>query len=602
MVMKIPKLNKLSQEVVNQIAAGEVVERPSSVVKELIDNSIDADSSLIHVKVKNGGIDLIEVSDNGFGIPKENIPFVFDAHTTSKIESIEDLNALFSMGFRGEALSTITSVSKVTLSSKYSGEEFANTVLYDENGKSKVKKTAKEQGTTVRVENIFYNIPARKKYLKSAQTEYRKIYELLTKYFLIYPNIHFVLEKDGKVVENLAEIPNSQKGQISEERVKEILGQDKNFLKLKYDGSGIKIEGYIGHPSSHKSKASTTYIFVNNRPVTDKGILRAVYEGYSRYIPFGEKIDVILNLNINPEFVDVNVHPRKEEVRFQNPFRIYTAVEDAVRHVLDKELSFKNLSPPSSESSSNDFSKLRERFSSTAQSSKEYDTKNVYIGHKSNSVKDSLLFSEELLKSTPSDETLPWEKDDDITNIFQIFNKYILIEFSDERLWIVDQHAAAERITFEKLGKGKSKMDIQNYLVPVDVKFKMNQILFLEEYKNFFSEIGIDYEIKANSVSLKSVPVEFAESDFEKIFEEIFSLEEDLDSLKKNLLKKKDDILATISCHSSIRSGQRLDKMEMLELFKQLSECESPYSCPHGRPVVWKLTISDIDNNFERTY
>lgn len=594
--MDKPKLNKLSQEVINQIAAGEVVERPSSVVKELLDNSIDADSSKIVIKIKSGGIDLIEISDNGIGIPKESMTSIFDPHTTSKISNIEDLNTLLSMGFRGEALSTISSVSNVTLLSKYREEETGYKILFNENGKSPVKKVAKEDGTTVKIENIFYNIPARQKYLKSPQTEYRKIHELLNSYFLIYPNIHFVLEKDGKIVKELPQVLNTKPGDIVEKRLNEIVGESSSFLKLYYEGSGIKISGYTAHPSNHKSSNPKTYIFVNNRPIYDKGIVRAIYEGYSRYIPHGQKIDFAINILINPELVDINVHPRKEEVRFENPFRIYSAIEDAVRHVLSKELSYKETP------STNNFAAIRESFAKQSSNSKLYEPTNIYNSNKSASVQDTLLFSKELLTDIPEDTQLPWEEGQEIVNIFQIFKKYIVIEFIDEKLWMIDQHAAAERINFESLSKGKDNIDVQNYLVAVELNLKDEEILFLEEHIDFFKNIGILYEIKKNKLILKTVPVEFVNSDFKKVFEEIFSLEEDIELLKKNFKKLRDDILATISCHNSIRSGQRLQKEEMLDIYNKLMDCQNPYSCPHGRPAVWKLSLSEIDSNFERTY
>ena len=594
--MDKPKLNKLSQEVINQIAAGELVERPSSVVKELLDNSIDADSSKIVIKIKSGGIDLIEISDNGIGIPKESMTSIFDPHTTSKISNIEDLNTLLSMGFRGEALSTISSVSNVTLLSKYREEETGYKILFNENGKSPVKKVAKEDGTTVKIENIFYNIPARQKYLKSPQTEYRKIHELLNSYFLIYPNIHFVLEKDGKIVKELPQVLNTKPGDIVEKRLNEIVGESSSFLKLYYEGSGIKISGYTAHPSNHKSSNSKTYIFVNNRPIYDKGIVRAIYEGYSRYIPHGQKIDFAINILINPELVDINVHPRKEEVRFENPFRIYSAIEDAVRHVLSKELSYKETP------STNNFAAIRESFAKQSSNSKLYEPTNIYNSNKSASVQDTLLFSKELLTDIPEDTQLPWEEGQEIVNIFQIFKKYIVIEFIDEKLWMIDQHAAAERINFESLSKGKDNIDVQNYLVAVELNLKDEEILFLEEHIDFFKNIGILYEIKKNKLILKTVPVEFVNSDFKKVFEEIFSLEEDIELLKKNFKKLRDDILATISCHNSIRSGQRLQKEEMLDIYNKLMDCQNPYSCPHGRPAVWKLSLSEIDSNFERTY
>ena len=616
--MKKKKLHKLPQSVVNQIAAGEVVERPASVVKELVDNAIDAQADKIEVRVKNGGIDMVEVSDNGYGIPKEDLPLIFDAHTTSKIEKIEDLNTLLSMGFRGEALSTITSVARVNVSSKYVDEAIANEIDFNEEGKSSVKKTAKEKGTTVHVENLFYNIPARKKHLKTAQTEYRKIYELMNNYYLIYPNIHFVLEKDGKIVLDLPSIDNSKKGEITKERVKEVMNEDtSNFLQVYYEGAGVKISGYIAHPSNHKSSRAKGYMFVNSRPISDKGIFRAIHEGYSRYIPHGQKIDFVIKVDMDPQFVDVNVHPRKEEVRFENPYRVYSAIENAVRHTLEKELSFKDI-PSDNEGKIKDFSSLRERFNKASTTSsnresigegsrKEYESRNLYSSGKSISVKDSLLFSKEILSSQIKEdndqkEILPWEEKMSIRDIFQIFNKYIVIEFTDEKLWVIDQHAAAERINFEKLSKGKSGLDLQNYLVAVEIDLKKEEAIFLDEVKDFFENIGIIYEIEGTKLKLKTAPTSFSESNFEEMFNEIFSLEDNIENLGKNLEKRRDDLLATISCHSSIRSGQKLSREEMLNLFKELSACENPYSCPHGRPAIWKLTLSQIDNNFERTY
>ena len=610
--MKKKKLHKLPQSVVNQIAAGEVVERPASVVKELVDNAIDAQADRIEVRVKNGGIDMIEVSDNGYGIPKEDLPLIFDAHTTSKIEKIEDLNTLLSMGFRGEALSTITSVARVKVSSKYVEETIANEIDFNEEGKSPVKKTPKERGTTVRVENLFYNIPARKKHLKTSQTEYRKIYELMNNYYLVYPNIHFVLEKDGKVVLDLPAIDKSQKGEIIKERVKEVMIEDtSNFLQVSYEGAGIKISGYVAHPSNHKSSRAKGYMFVNDRAISDKGIYRAIHEGYSRYIPHGQKVDFVIRVDIDPQFVDVNVHPRKEEVRFENPYRVYSAIENAVKHTLEKELSFRD-------TPTTDFSSIRERFNKASTtdskresigegSRKEYESSNLYSSGKSISVKDSLLFSKEILSSQIKEdddqkENISWEDEMNIRNIFQIFNKYVVVEFTDERLWVIDQHAAAERINFEKLSEGKNGLDLQNYLVPVEIDLKKEEAIFLEEAHDFFETIGIIYEIEGTKLKLKTAPTSFSESNFEEMFNEIFSLEDNIEDLGKNLEKRRDDLLATISCHGSIRSGQRLSREEMLNLFKELSDCENPYSCPHGRPAIWKLTLSEIDNNFERTY
>lgn len=582
--MSKPILNKLSEDIVNKIAAGEVVERPSSVVKELLDNAIDAQADEIEIRVVNGGIDLIEVSDNGFGIPKANIGDIFDSHTTSKIASIEDLNTLMSMGFRGEALSSITSVSKVKVVSKYKEEEIGNEVLF-KGKKSSVKSSPKETGTTVKVENIFYNIPARQKYLKSSQTEYRKIYELVSKYILVYPNISFKLLKDGKKVLDIKKT-DAKQGEITRERLIEVLG-DIEMIQIKSEGEGVKISGLIAHPSSHSNTAKQI-MYVNNRNIYDKGIAKAVYEGYSRFLPFGQKAIFVINIQIKPELIDVNVHPRKEEIRFQNPYRVYMAVEQAVRYALEKELSYKNEPVNIGKS----FQQIRESFNNDEQSARD-----ISFDKKYTSVKDSLLFSKEILIENDT------QSEEEVRDIFQIFDKYIVIEFIDERLWIIDQHAAAERINFERLtNREKGLQYIQNLLVSVDIKLTKEQILFVEEYKKFFEDIGFKLKINSNTIELLTIPSHLSNNNLDALFSEIFSLADDVETLSKNFKKMKDDILATVACHGSVRSGQKLDTEEMKNIFYTLMDCSNPYSCPHGRPAIWKLTLAQIDKNFERTY
>ena len=620
------KLNHLPQEVINQIAAGEVIERPASVVKELVDNCIDAGATKISIKILNGGLDLIEISDNGVGIPVENLPDIFDAHTTSKISNIDDLNNLMSMGFRGEALSTITAVSKVSVISKYIESEIGNSIDIEAGVKSGLKKAARESGTVISVKDLFYNIPARKKYLKTAQTEYRKIYEILVNFFLEFPNIQFVLEKDGKLVEDILVVQNSKAGEITKERVALVVGKEftEDMISVTYDGNGVNVQGYIAHPSSHKSRNVKNYIFVNNRAIKDRGIFRAVYEGYARFLPFGEKVPFVLNIKILPEIVDVNVHPRKEEVRFQNPYRIYSAIEDAVKHSLEKTLSFRSESVESSGSGSqttNKFEDIRNRFNNKEGAPKEYVPRNITFAKDSSSVRDSLNFSKELLnnddqisnkqvdlginyinKPTESNTEQSLPINGYIRNVFQIFNKYIVLEFEDKRLWIMDQHAVAERINFEKLQKTHEKKDSQNLLVPTEISLSNEEKLFVLEFKEFFKELGFDISENKDGILINTVPVEFVESNFTDMFKEIFEITEDIEMLKKNFTKLRDDILATLSCHASIRKGQPLDRSEMINLYNELKLCKNPYSCPHGRPAIWRLTLEEIDKNFERTY
>ncbi|PKN02799.1 hypothetical protein CVU76_02105 [Candidatus Dojkabacteria bacterium HGW-Dojkabacteria-1] len=592
-------LNKLPQELVNQIAAGEVIERPASVVKELIDNSIDANAKKVQIKIVNGGMDLIEVSDDGIGIPKENIGNVFDAHTTSKISSLEDLNNLLTMGFRGEALSTIVAVSKVKLISKYMQEEIANEIFFKDSGEKILRSAAREGGTVVTVENIFGNIPARRKFLKSALTEYKKILEILIPYFLVYPNIHFTLIKDSKIVYDLPAIQNSKPNSVEKERLNTLLKEEyvSRMLKVFFDGGGTRISGFVAHPSDHQKKASNQYIFVNRRPIKDMGISRAVYQGMSRYIPHGEKVSFVLLLDIKPDLVDVNVHPRKEEVRFLNPFRVYSAVEESVRKAVENATSYRI--------------ENRDFGVSTIPQSKVYAPRDISFGKsRGSSVQESLLFSKEALSqsSYESNTQIQNFSTQDVTpssirNIFQIFNKYIVIEFDEEVLWIVDQHAAAERITFEKLKKNqKVNLELQKLLVPFEIEMSEIEIIGMEELREFFTKIGFEYEIQDNKVYISSAPVEFIKTDFKRFFEEIFSLSDDIRNISKEILRLEEDIYATMACHGSVRSGQLLRREEMIDIYKKLIDCENPYSCPHGRPAVWKMKLSEIDMNFERTY
>jgi DNA mismatch repair protein MutL len=581
------KLHKLPQSVVNQIAAGEVVERPASVVKELVENSIDADATEITVKVRNGGISLIEVSDNGTGIPKENLADVFTAHTTSKLESIEDLATLMSMGFRGEALSTIVSVSKISMVSKFEDEDIAGKIVFESPSNFNIKKAARERGTVVKVENIFENIPVRKKYLKTAETEYRNILNILIPYFLIFPNIHWKLYKDGKQVIDLLKT-ESKAGKIDKERVNEVIKQDfvERMETVFFEGNGMKISGLIAHPSDHMSRTKYQYIFVNGRSIWDNGIARGVIQAYERYIPHGKKIPFILNIQIKPELIDVNVHPRKEEVRFLNPYRVYSAVEQAVKKSIDKLASYKNT----------DYTKR---------------SRNINFS-KGGSVRDSLNFSKAILEK--SDQSLFFQdvesiengdlekqQEKDIKSFHQIFNKYIIVEFEDT-VWIIDQHAAAERITFEKLSKSVEikNTDTQNLLVSESIKMDDAGIEFVKENIDLFKNLGFDIEIKSKEIVVNSVPVEFVNTDIKKLIQEVVEI--DSEEIKDDLDRLKKDIVATMACHTSIRAGQELDVSLMKNLYYNLLDCDNPYSCPHGRPIVWKMSIEEIDSKFDRTY
>lgn len=600
----MPKLNKLPQELINQIAAGEVVERPASVVKELVDNSIDAKASHIKVRIQDGGMKLIEISDNGIGIEKENILDVFLPHTTSKISKLEDLNNLNTMGFRGEALSTILSVSNAIIVSKNENSDSAHSVNF--NNSREISKGARDTGTTISISNLFHNTPARLKFMKSAETEYRKILEVFIQYCISNPNIHFELIKDEKQIFNLP--PKDFKGRVKDVLKKEYIDR---MIEIHSEGAGVKVEGLIANPRDTVEKGAAQYIFVNNRPIWDNGISKSVHQGYSRFIPHMYKVPYIVKIQVDGGSVDVNVHPRKEEVKFINPYRIYSQVEEAVSKALQNATKqdyqpHDSINDSTSTSSSSFFDS----------SSIRYDTSNkikeIRFDKKPSdfNINKSITFSKQVL--SPSNNQLntfnfeikeEQKSFNECRSISQVFNKYIIVEFENE-MWMIDQHAAAERINFEKLEKqlGGEINDIQHMLVPDEFQLNTSEISFLNENIDFFKKLGFDYSISNESIYIKSIPAHLVGFNIKEVFTSMFELDSDTKDLKNNFDKKKTDILATIACHSSVRAGQHLTIPECENIYRQLGNCINPFSCPHGRPAIWKLKLTEIDTNFYRTY
>lgn len=571
-------IKKLSQEVINQIAAGEVIERPASVVKELLDNSIDANSDKIDIKIKNGGISYIEVSDNGHGISKEDLVSSFEAHATSKIQNLEDLNEILSMGFRGEALSTILSVSSVNIISKEKTSENAFKIKGKGIEVSSITKTPRNTGTTVIVENLFKEIPARLKYLRAESTEYRKVLEILTPYFLSYPNIHFTFTHNTKQIYNLPKVKNL------DTRISDVLKGDftKDMLPLFFDGEGIKISGFIAQPQYNYSKTTHQYVFINKRPIYDRGIARAIIEGFSRFIPEGKKIPFIITLDIKPTLVDVNVHPKKQEVRFMNPFRVYSAIEEAVKQALKKYSS----------------KSIQEESSFTFQ---DKPREINYKKQSSYNVKSGLEFSEHLLRPKKA-ETFPksnlFEQNEDYP-LYQIFNKYIIAQLENE-IWIIDQHAASERISYEKIQNQfeNNSVEVQNLLIPLEIELSKLELLFIKENEKVFNSFGFKFEIQKDTVEISEVPSMLINTNLEKFFKDLIS---ETDT-QKDIKKLQGDLISTIACHASVRAGQKLSTQEMKGILEQLKKCENSTSCPHGRPTIWKLSKQEIDKKFYRTY
>lgn len=613
------KIHKLPQDLVNKIAAGEVVERPASVVKELLDNSIDANSTRIEIHIEKGGRSLIKVIDNGYGMSAEDLVNAFEPHSTSKISSIEDLNDLLTLGFRGEALSTIIAVSELTAISMTGASSKAHKIEYHDGRPSDVIASAGVVGTTIEVRDIFKSIPAREKYLRSDESEYRAILSILIPYFLYRSDIHFIFYKDGREIYNLPAISDAQ--ELTKERIIQVVRSDftKELLPIHFDGNGIKIEGFITSPTNHVKKNAFSVVYVNGRSIRDSGITRSVLEGYSTFIPKGEKIPYIISLELTSGMVDLNVHPRKEEVKFMNPFRIYTAVEQAVGEALREGFGSSKMINNTDTADDIAYERLRGGSHSSTLTKDRIQTYGSPVNK--DRVEQSILFSESILNSAKSYEVTDHQsrfkeersdvynteellsRSDEIVNVFQIFKKYLVYEFED-KIKIIDQHAAAERISFERLKKhyNGEDLDIQSLLMPFEITLDDEMQSFLREYENLLQRLGFTYTIDGYLLKLEGAPAILMEADFQKMFNELIDLDFEGAETESGNTKAREEILATVACHSSIRSNQNLRREEIISIYHQLLECENPYSCPHGRPIVWEMSLSQIDSNFDRTY
>ncbi|MBN1618077.1 DNA mismatch repair endonuclease MutL [Candidatus Dojkabacteria bacterium] len=648
------KIHLLDRNLIDKIAAGEVVERPASVVKELLENAIDSGATKISLRIKNGGIDLIEVIDNGSGISKEDLEIAVDAHTTSKIYDIEDLNNILTLGFRGEALASISSVSNLSILSRTNASEDNVAYLLNVEGgqKKEVEAAARDIGTSVKVENLFFNIPARRKFLKTAETEYRKILQTFFSISMINPSIHFVLENDGKMVYNLPAVKSTATSSVHPQRISSIL-KGYEFLDVFFEGEGIVVGGLVAHPKYNVSKSSNQYIFVNGRPIWDNGIAKSVQIGVNRFIPEGKKIPFAISLKLRPEIVDVNVHPRKSEVRFANPYRVYSAVEKAIKEKFQSSLSkgesdlnddYYRLRKSGVQSQFENNENQHDEFNASDQVSRFSRVKRIRtnryseigqgLANESGNVDDSISFSKLLLDST-QDYTANELQDsgnnlknneypeaDDSFNLTamgnrkefsddmqfyvrQYLGRYLVAEVNSE-LWIVDQHAAAERIRFEKLISeyNQKEIEIQGFLVPVELEISEQEMSFIKENEKVFTNLGFNLEHRTDKINLLGIPSILSEGDAKQIFMDILSEIMDLEEIeaKESVFsgKYRDSLLATMACHSSVRMNQRVSDAEAKNLIGELLKCKNSYSCPHGRPIVWRLTPKEIDGHFDR--
>lgn len=694
------KIHLLSQECINQIAAGEVVERPSSIVKELVENALDAKATAISIEIKGGGISFLRVSDNGEGIFSEDLERAFMPHATSKIQNPKDLEEILSFGFRGEALASIASVAKVECISKRQEDFLAHRILVEGGSFSPVEEVGGMDGTSILVRDLFYNVPARKKFLLSESTEASRVEEMVEKLALANPGISFHFVKDGK-----SRFQTLGGGKLSDV-VFGIYGKSfaKDSLEIKesyYPSSltglaTLHIEGLLGKPSLTRSNRQYEIFFVNGRFVRDSLLSRALEDAYKPFLMQHKFPFAIVFLHLSPSLVDVNVHPQKLEVRFQNREKIYQALFDCVSKTLSKadlidhsplslfqkekeEKSMAFLSPSSQlwekkeekkenkndipeeavrsdqndKQSAEQISTIKEQEKEKAEAVnqgypigeasekasekasfrievpelnqqkaatreenliyEEFDlTKGIRLEEEKASEKEENTVPKEEQLFTES-ENLPSAEQESLFSpsffseegekefrlIGQVFQTYWLIEFQKE-LFIMDQHAAHEKVNFEKMRKNYlEKPGISQGILPKTMVFSAKEEDLYEKTKDYFTHLG--YRIRKEEekrYALEGIPADFPSLDAEMLFHEI------LDALAEegNLSEAESvyDKIASMACKASVKGNQLLSFKEAEALIEKLFTLENPYACPHGRPTIVAFKKQDLEKMFKR--
>ncbi len=602
----------LPEYIANQIAAGEVVQRPESVVKELVENSLDAGATSIGIVVKGSGKTLIHVLDNGKGMSREDLELAPLRHSTSKIITQEDLEQIQTYGFRGEALASISAVASMEIRTKRIQDEHGWSLRSEPNQTFQISPVKCDNGTQVFVRNLFFNVPARKKFLKSDITEYRYITETVTRFAVIHYDKRLVYYDSDNLVYDLH--PSSQ-----EERIKNVFGENiaNEIAKVEFSNDLVLIHGFIGKPAAARPTGNYQHLFVNNRPVVSKNLNYAIFAPFEHLLEKNYKPFYVINIVIDPRKVDINIHPQKHEVKFDDEKLIFSALHRSVSEVLAKynfttahkvekldnspfvrfdvqdnsrenilvdrktgevlteSFAFKQTSnwrPP-----------LERRFSNSEQSSRSaFD----------------LLFD----AASKSDFQTPKDRIEinDDAQFLQIHNKYILMQ-SPTGVFIIDQHNAHERILYERALRAMNSdfSNMQVLLFPISSVIEPSQIAIAREIDQELRKLGFDFNLYPDGkIEIMSVPLDIPESDAISSFSEILSEYVKLLEIKHST--KRDSLAASFACRSAVKTGQKLSPDEMLHLARNLMQCKMPYVCPHGRPVVLEISLHELDKSFKR--
>ena len=596
------RIQILPENLANQIAAGEVVERPASVVKELIENSLDASASEVFVEIEKGGKTLIKVTDNGYGMKKDDAFLCLERHATSKVSSAEDLFALHTMGFRGEALPAIASVTRLRLTTRSVDDE-TGWQIYAEGGTIRqADAVGVAPGTVVEVRNLFFNTPGRRKFLRKEETEFGHIADVVSRLALSRPDIHFRLLHNGR---NVLEAYRHNR---LEERAAAMLGRNvaADLLTVEADsGNGEMLIGLLGTPGISRSSTNNIYTYINGRFVRDRVVQHAILEAYRSLLEKRRYPIAVLFIDMPPESVDVNVHPTKHEVRFRNQQQVHDFIVTSLRDRL-QQVSFE----PARVSSAFQPSSFRP---SPVTSAPQTPEQRVYRER----VQESLAAFNEKVASVPTIAAIStvkgeidgWSSGRQETQylpegwrlIGQYLNSYLLCQADDE-LVLIDQHAAHERIGFERLRKqlAADGIESQALLFPMVLELEHREAAVLAEHLDDFARFGFEVEaFGGRSFTVKSVPALVADVDVERLVRDLAA---ELNEIGRaaQLDDEIERVLAVLACHSMVRANQALSQSEMQQLLHDLAAIEFGSCCPHGRPIMHRLSKREVEKLFHR--
>lgn len=621
----------LDEYTINKIAAGEVVDRPASIVKELVENSIDAGATQVTVEIKNGGIKYIKIVDNGSGIKKDDVQIAFERHATSKIRKEEDILNITSMGFRGEALASVAGISKVTLMTKNKDEEIGTKYIVEGGNEVCFEDMGVNQGTTIIVENVFYNVPARYKFLKKDYTEAGYIEDVMTRLALVHPEIAFKYINNGKSV-----ITTTGDGKI-DMTIYSIFGKDtmQNIIPVNYEYEGRKITGVIGNPKLARSTRQYEFTYINNRFVKDKMMSKAIEDAFEQALSIGKFPFAVINVSINPSEVDVNVHPAKLEVKFQDESAIYSVIYHGVRNAVKsyeesispfREKTISNMvvySPYSSNEYnpvSNEFSVNEEIHTYTGNST---NINNISSGEINEAVKTYESYNESPVIQKVSETNIKpnndligqynldieeaQEKINEVEKskinykfVGNVFNTYIIIEIND-RMYIIDQHAAHERLLYERIKANyySKSRETQMLLIPTLVELKNGEKELVDNNKEMFENAGFIIEdFGDNGIKISGIPNVGYDLDYKEMF--LDGVDELMGASKTTKEEKEKRFLATLACKAAVKGNMNISKEEQISLLDEMMKLDNPFTCPHGRPTAYELSKYEIERRFLR--